>query len=58
MKEHRHVAMYVRISEPVYLALKKESSHQRLSMSRLVEHFVSEGCSKKYKNVIKRVIGL
>lgn len=48
----------VRIQNEVYELLKKESAAKRLSMARLVEHFVHEGIKQQPKNLIRKVIGL
>ena len=45
----------IRIDEKTYEKLKRQSKTQRISMNRLVDHFVSERI--KTSNVLKKVIG-
>tara|TARA_Y100001970_G_C14118167_1_gene794805 strand:+ start:1064 stop:1222 length:159 start_codon:yes stop_codon:yes gene_type:complete len=45
----------IRIDEKTYEKLKRQSKTQRISMNRLVDHFVSEGI--KTPNILKRVLG-
>ena len=45
----------IRIEEKTDEKLKQQSKTQRISMNRLVDHFVSEGM--KTSDVFKKVIG-
>jgi predicted HicB family RNase H-like nuclease len=48
--------MNIRISDATYLKLKEQSKSNRISMNRLIDHFVSEGVKMDQKPLIKQVL--